>query len=119
MIDPDVDEVKKFEVFRYYGTFTKTLLTMFEVLFANWAPACRVLMDNVSEWYSTVFIIYRCFVGFAVLILGAARRQVVFAVSWLRVVEPRYVFAALQKSSSHRSPSFAGREGNMKQQPCF
>ena len=70
MVDPDVDEVKKFEVFRYYGTFSKTLLTMFEVLFANWAPACRVLMDNVSEWYSTVFIIYRCFVGFAVLILG-------------------------------------------------
>ncbi|CAE7200478.1 Kif21a [Symbiodinium sp. CCMP2592] len=59
MVDPAVDEDKKFAVFRYYGTFSKTLLTMFEVLFANWAPACRVLMDNVSEWYSTVFIIYR------------------------------------------------------------
>lgn len=40
---------------------------MFEVLFANWAPACRVLIDNVSEWYSLVFIVYRCFVGFAAL----------------------------------------------------
>ena len=30
----------------------RTLLTMFEVLFANWAPACRVLIDNVRcrDW---------------------------------------------------------------------
>ena len=21
-------------------------------MFANWAPACRVLVDNVSEWFS-------------------------------------------------------------------
>ncbi|CAK9052560.1 unnamed protein product [Durusdinium trenchii] len=55
------------EVFRYYGTFSKTILTMFEVLFANWAPACRVLVDNVSETYAIVFILYRCCVGFAVL----------------------------------------------------
>ena len=32
---------------------------MFEVLFANWAPACRVLIDNVSEWYAVAFIVYR------------------------------------------------------------
>ena len=23
-----------------------------EVFFANWAPACRVLVENISEWYS-------------------------------------------------------------------
>lgn len=40
---------------------------MFEVLFANWAPACRVLVENVSEWFTPVFIFYRCLVGFAVL----------------------------------------------------
>ncbi|CAK9036844.1 unnamed protein product [Durusdinium trenchii] len=67
MADTGIDDKRRFEVFRYYGTFTKTLLTMFEVLFANWAPACRVLVDNVGEGYSAVFIIYRCFVGFAVL----------------------------------------------------
>ena len=32
------------------GTFTRSLLTMFEVLFANWGPPCRLLVDNVSEW---------------------------------------------------------------------
>jgi len=67
MVNDDGNEEARFQVFRYYGTFSKTLLTMFEVLFANWAPACRVLIDNVSEWYSVAFIVYRCFVGFAVL----------------------------------------------------
>lgn len=41
------------------------LLWRRQVLFANWAPPCRVLIDNVSEWYALVFVIYRCdrFVG--------------------------------------------------------
>ena len=34
----------------WQGTFTRSLLTMFEVLFANWGPPCRLLVDNVSEW---------------------------------------------------------------------
>ena len=46
------------EVFRYYGTFTRTLLTMFEILFANWGPPCRVLIENFSEWFSVFFLLY-------------------------------------------------------------
>ncbi|CAK9036234.1 unnamed protein product [Durusdinium trenchii] len=55
------------EVFLYYGTFTRTVLTMFEILFANWTPPCRVLVDNLSEWFSIFFLLYRCVLGFAVL----------------------------------------------------
>jgi len=55
------------DVFMYYGTFSRTLVTMFEVLFANWSPACRVLTENVSEWFGLFFVVYRCLVGFAVL----------------------------------------------------
>ncbi|CAJ1441944.1 unnamed protein product, partial [Effrenium voratum] len=40
---------------------------MFEVLMANWAPACRVLVDNVDEGYALGFVVYRCLVGFAIL----------------------------------------------------
>jgi len=54
-------------VYTYYGTFTRTMLTMFEVTLANWGPPCRVLVDNVSEWYTMFFLFYRCVVGFAVL----------------------------------------------------
>eukprot|EP00440_Ansanella_granifera_P025226 gb/GFBE01027400.1/.p1 GENE.gb/GFBE01027400.1/~~gb/GFBE01027400.1/.p1 ORF type:complete len:595 (+),score=126.85 gb/GFBE01027400.1/:1-1785(+) len=55
------------EVFKFYGTFSRTFLTMFEILFANWSPACRVLVENISEYYGLVFLVYRCIIGFAVL----------------------------------------------------
>lgn len=67
LLDESNDAEARQAVFRYFGTFTATLLTMFEVLMANWAPPCRVLVDCVSEWYSFGFIVYRCLVGFAVL----------------------------------------------------
>lgn len=55
------------EVFRFYGTFSRTFLTMFEIMFANWSPPCRVLVENISEWFSLFFLLYRCVLGFAVL----------------------------------------------------
>lgn len=42
-------------------------LTTFEIIFANWAPSCRVLVDNISEWFTVFFLVYRCVFGFAVL----------------------------------------------------
>lgn len=65
--DQSIDVDLRQDVFRYYGTFTKSLLTMFEVLFANWAPACRILVENISEWFTLFFLVYRCIIGFAVL----------------------------------------------------
>ncbi|CAJ1351664.1 unnamed protein product [Effrenium voratum] len=55
------------QVYLYFGTFTRTCLTMFEILFANWAPACRALVESVSEWFSLFFLLYRCILGFAIL----------------------------------------------------
>lgn len=55
------------EAFAYYGTFWRTTITMFEIIFANWAPSCRVLLDNVSEWFGVFYLIYRCVIGFAVI----------------------------------------------------
>merc|ERR1711881_203529 len=40
---------------------------MFEVTLGNWVPVCRTLVENVSEWYSMVFIVYKITVGFAVV----------------------------------------------------
>lgn len=65
--DEKIDEENRIAVFRYYGTFSRTMLTMFEVLFANWVPSCRILVESMSEWFSLAFILYRCLVGFAVL----------------------------------------------------
>jgi len=65
--DQQKPQSERIEVFTYYGTFTRSLLTTFEIMLANWAPACRVLVKNVSEWYSLFFLVYRCIIGFAVL----------------------------------------------------
>merc|ERR1711992_387778 len=67
LVDEDVDPDKRRRVYRYYGTFSYTMVTMFEIHLANWSPACRVLVDEVSEWYGVFFIAYRCLAGFAVL----------------------------------------------------
>jgi hypothetical protein len=60
------EKVRK-EVFLYYGTFWRSVITMFEITFANWAPTCRLLIDNVSEWFGVFFLLYRCLVGFSIL----------------------------------------------------
>eukprot|EP00439_Symbiodinium_sp_Y106_P076495 s326_g15.t1 len=66
-----------------------------EILFANWAPACRVLTDNVTEWWTLFFLLYRCLVGFAVLNVVNA----VFVQSTLKVAhaDEELQFAAWQK----------------------
>ncbi|CAE7932016.1 Cacna1h [Symbiodinium necroappetens] len=72
LADDTVDAELRDQVFRYFGTFTRTFLTMFEVLFANWGPPCRVLVENISEWFALFFLFYRCVIGFAVLnVVGA------------------------------------------------
>eukprot|EP00747_Dinoflagellata_sp_TGD_P218919 gnl/TRDRNA2_/TRDRNA2_91106_c0_seq1.p1 gnl/TRDRNA2_/TRDRNA2_91106_c0~~gnl/TRDRNA2_/TRDRNA2_91106_c0_seq1.p1 ORF type:complete len:353 (+),score=68.20 gnl/TRDRNA2_/TRDRNA2_91106_c0_seq1:155-1060(+) len=61
--DPDLQA----KVFMYFGTFTRTMITMFEITLANWVPSCRLLMDNVSEWFGLFYLTYRGMFCFAVL----------------------------------------------------
>jgi len=65
--DETNDPILRKEVYRYYGTFTRTTLSMFEIMFANWAPPCRVLVDSVSEYFAGFFLVYRCILGFSIL----------------------------------------------------
>jgi len=54
-------------VFEYFGTFSRTFVTMFEISIGNWAPVCRALMEAVSEWFGLFFILYSCALCFAVV----------------------------------------------------
>merc|ERR1712187_1080761 len=39
---------------------------------ANWSPPCNVLVNEVSEWFSVFFIVYRCcFVGSILQVVAA------------------------------------------------
>lgn len=59
-------EVQK-QVYKYFGTYSRAMLTVFEVTVGNWVPVCRMLVEDVSEWYSVCFLAYKCVVGFAVV----------------------------------------------------
>jgi hypothetical protein len=60
-----VDERR--EVFEYFGTFARVMLTMFELTLANWPPVCRLLVEYVSEWFMLFFIFHKLTIGFAVV----------------------------------------------------
>eukprot|EP00812_Abedinium_dasypus_P011443 NODE_49_length_2421_cov_227.888419.p1 GENE.NODE_49_length_2421_cov_227.888419~~NODE_49_length_2421_cov_227.888419.p1 ORF type:complete len:635 (-),score=215.31 NODE_49_length_2421_cov_227.888419:384-2288(-) len=54
-------------IFSYFGTFSRTMISMFELSLGNWIPICRTLMENVSEWYGVLILAYKLIVGFAVV----------------------------------------------------
>jgi len=65
--DESIKLERRQKVYRYYGTFTYAIITMFEVHLANWTPACRVLIDEVNQWFGLILVVYRCLAGFAIL----------------------------------------------------
>jgi len=70
----DTSEPKevRLQAFYYFGTFSKMVLTMFEITFANWVPSCRFFVDNVSGYFTLFYILYRNMICFAVIRVIAA-----------------------------------------------
>jgi len=60
------------EVFKLFGTFSRSMLTMIEITLANWGPTARYLFENVHESTFIFFIVYRCMFCFCVLRVIAA-----------------------------------------------
>jgi len=58
---------RKIEAFRYFGTFTRALLSMFEITLGNWMPVARLLFDDVSEWFFFFSVLHKLSMGFAVI----------------------------------------------------
>jgi len=67
LLDDSEADHKRRAVYEYYGTFTKTMITMFEITHTNYANASRVLIDNISEIYAWFIISYRVLVSFSVI----------------------------------------------------
>jgi len=55
------------QVYKYFGTFTRALVTIFEISFASHVPVCRTVMENVDEGYAIFFLIYKCVVGLSIM----------------------------------------------------
>jgi len=63
----DIPHESREEVYRYFGTFTKAFLSLFEMSLGNWVPPVRILADHVSEWYCLLCLPYVFLVHFAVV----------------------------------------------------
>lgn len=66
-MDPSNPEPARQLIFEYFGTFTRSLQTMIEMLLGNWHEVTRMLTHNVSEWYMVFGVAHQLVLGFAVL----------------------------------------------------
>jgi len=72
LVDLSNPKEKREELYKYYGTFTRAFITMFEIHMANWATPCRVFMETLGEVWGDFFVFYRCIMGFALMsVIGA------------------------------------------------
>jgi hypothetical protein len=55
------------KVFAYFGSFSRAMLSMFEMTLANWPPVCRLLVESVNEAFMIFFILHKLTRGFAVI----------------------------------------------------
>merc|ERR1712048_322325 len=54
-------------MYEYFGTFARSMLSMFEITLGNWGPITRFLCEKGIEWYTPFLLIYHCIVAFAIV----------------------------------------------------
>eukprot|EP00812_Abedinium_dasypus_P013263 NODE_676_length_1411_cov_340.638643.p1 GENE.NODE_676_length_1411_cov_340.638643~~NODE_676_length_1411_cov_340.638643.p1 ORF type:complete len:413 (+),score=153.89 NODE_676_length_1411_cov_340.638643:3-1241(+) len=65
--DDAQDMSARMDVYEGWGSFTRAVISIFEVTLANWGPPCWLLTNHVNENWFLFFLIYKCSVGFAVV----------------------------------------------------
>jgi hypothetical protein len=67
-IENDTADLKaRQRAFHYFGTFSRSILSMFELTIGNWIPINRFLIENVSEWFTLWALFFKLTFGFAVI----------------------------------------------------
>jgi len=56
---------KRQEVYIYFGTFTRSMTTTFELTLANGFPIARTIIEHVDERWAIVMLCYKLLFGFA------------------------------------------------------
>jgi hypothetical protein len=91
-------EEKRWELYMYLGTFSRSLITMFEIHMANWITPCRVIMETMGESYGSIFVFYRCVMGFSLMnVIGA-----VFVQQTMAVAQQDSDIMILKKQQEHK-----------------
>jgi len=57
----------RLELYKYFGSFSRCMFSMFELTLANWPPVARLLTEEISEWFSLICVLHKLVVGFAIV----------------------------------------------------
>jgi hypothetical protein len=58
---------KQQELFRYFGTYSRSMLSMFELALANWPTVTRFMVEELHECFGPVCVLWKLSIGFAVV----------------------------------------------------
>merc|ERR1712087_841092 len=73
---------EKEDLFTYWGTFSRSMLSLFELALANWPPICRWLMENLHEGFMVAALSFKLVMGIAVVgVINAVFMQETFKVA--------------------------------------
>jgi len=67
LTNDDVSLERKLIGFKYYGTFSRSLFSMFELTLANWTTIGRFFLEDVHESFGMAMILYKLTMGFTVV----------------------------------------------------
>jgi len=63
----EINLEKRKRAFQYFGTFSRSIFSMFELTLGNYVVIARHLMEDISEWSVIFSIIYKLTFGFSVI----------------------------------------------------
>mmetsp|Transcript_79574 Transcript_79574/g.257730 ORF Transcript_79574/g.257730 Transcript_79574/m.257730 type:complete len:371 (-) Transcript_79574:61-1173(-) len=67
ILDTSENISDRIAVYTYFGTFSRSFLSMFELTLGNWIPITRTLHEKVTEWFCPIILLYQSVVVFAVI----------------------------------------------------
>ncbi|CAK0911770.1 unnamed protein product [Prorocentrum cordatum] len=65
--DSPLEPEKQQELFRYFGTFSRSMLSMFELALANWPTVTRFMVEELHECFGPICIVWKLSIGLAVV----------------------------------------------------
>jgi hypothetical protein len=65
LLSDRLSDEQKQQLFEYFGTYARAMLSTFELMLANWPPICRFMTETLHEGWMVVVIAYKLTFGFA------------------------------------------------------
>merc|ERR1719352_2248153 len=66
-VDNEADMEKRRRIFELFGTFTRSIFTMFEITLGNFVPVARVLIEDVHPALMLFSLMHKLLFGYAVI----------------------------------------------------